>query len=192
MKVKFLTFVMFALSCFLTTLMAQTISVKGIVTDETKLPMPGVSVVVKGTSQGTSTDIDGKYELQAKAGDVLEFSSMGYTTQTKKVVGGGKSYSLSVMLKESTQELTEVVVVGYGTQKKENLTGAIATVDAKVLESRPLTTIGQGLQGVIPNLNISTSNGRPGAASSFNIRGFTSINGGSPLVLVDGVQMDPN
>ena len=192
MKVKFLTVIWFVLGCCFSAALAQTISVKGTVTDESKLPMPGVSVVVKGTTHGTSTDIDGKYELQAKAGDVLEFSSVGYTTQTKKVVGGGKSYSLSVVLKESTQELTEVVVVGYGTQKKENLTGAIATVDAKVLESRPLTTIGQGLQGVIPNLNISTSNGRPGAGSSFNIRGFTSINGGSPLVLVDGVQMDPN
>jgi len=192
MKVKFLTVIWFVLGCCFSAALAQTISVKGTVTDESKLPMPGVSVVVKGTTHGTSTDIDGKYELQAKAGDVLEFSSVGYTTQTKKVVEGGKSYSLSVVLKESTQELTEVVVVGYGTQKKENLTGAIATVDAKVLESRPLTTIGQGLQGVIPNLNISTSNGRPGAGSSFNIRGFTSINGGSPLVLVDGVQMDPN
>ena len=172
MKVKFLTVIWFVLGCCFSAALAQTISVKGTVTDESKLPMPGVSVVVKGTTHGTSTDIDGKYELQAKAGDVLEFSSVGYTTQTKKVAGSGKSLSLSVVLKESTQELTEVVVVGYGTQKKENLTGAIATVDAKVLESRPLTTIGQGLQGVIPNLNISTSNGRPGAGSSFNIRGF--------------------
>ena len=79
----------FVLGCCFSAALAQTISVKGTVTDESKLPMPGVSVVVKGTTHGTSTDIDGKYELQAKAGDVLEFSSVGYTTQTKKVVGGG-------------------------------------------------------------------------------------------------------
>ena len=112
MKVKFLTVIWFVLGCCFSAALAQTISVKGTVTDESKLPMPGVSVVVKGTTHGTSTDIDGKYELQAKAGDVLEFSSVGYTTQTKKVAGSGKSLSLSVVLKESTQELTEVVVVG--------------------------------------------------------------------------------
>lgn len=97
-----------------------------------------------------------------------------------------------MLLKEDVQQLEDVVVVGYGTQKKENLTGAIASVDAKVLESRPLTNIGQGLQGLIPNLNVSSASGRPGQGSSFNIRGATSIHGGSPLVLVDGVQMDPN
>ena len=115
MKVKFLTVIWFVLGCCFSAALAQTISVKGTVTDESKLPMPGVSVVVKGTTHGTSTDIDGKYELQAKAGDVLEFSSVGYTTQSKKVVGGGKSYSLSVVLKENTQQLSEVVVVGFGT-----------------------------------------------------------------------------
>jgi len=191
MKEKFLTFILVVLAgCF--SAIAQTITVKGTVTDDTKMPLLGASVIVKGTTQGTSTDDNGRYELTAKVGDVLEFSSMGFATQSKKVSGSGKTFTLNVVLSEDSQQLTEVVVVGYGTQKKENLTGAIATVDAKVLESRPLTTIGQGLQGVIPNLNISTSNGRPGAGSSFNIRGFTSINGGSPLVLVDGVQMDPN
>ena len=146
MKVKFLTVIWFVLGCCFSVALAQTISVKGTVTDESKLPMPGVSVVVKGTTHGTSTDIDGKYELQAKAGDVLEFSSVGYTTQTKKVAGSGKSLSLSVVLKESTQELTEVVVVGYGTQKKENLTGAVAAVDTKKLASRPSSNIAKSLQ----------------------------------------------
>ena len=172
-------------------LLAQNKQISGIVTDETGSPLPGVSVQVKATTHGIATDMDGKYAIEAAQGSVLVFSSVGYATQ-ERTVGAAKVQKLNVMLKEDTQQLTEVVVVGYGTQKKENLTGAIATVDAKVLESRPLTTIGQGLQGVIPNLNISTSNGRPGAGSSFNIRGFTSINGGSPLVLVDGVQMDPN
>lgn len=87
--------------------------------------------------------------------------------------------------------MDEVVVVGYATVKKANLTGAVSAVDDKVLADRPIVNLGQGLQGTIPNLNITTS-GKPGAGSSFNVRGETSINGGSPLVLVDGVQMDPN
>ena len=171
-------------------LWAQNKQISGTVTDEKGTPLPGVSVQIKSTTRGVATDFDGKYSIEASQGNVLLFSSMGYASQEKTV--GGKSSVINVQLKEDTQELGEVVVVGYGSQKKENLTGAIATVDAKVLESRPLTTIGQGLQGVIPNLNITTSNGRPGSGSSFNIRGYTSLNGGSPLVLVDGVQMDPN
>ena len=100
---------------------------------------------------------------------------------------------LTIVLKEDTKVLDEVVVVGYGTQKKANLSGAVAAVDGKVLQDRPITNIGQGLQGVVPNLNITMNNGgAPGATSSFNIRGNTSLNGGSPLVLVDNVQMDAN
>ena len=175
-------------------LWAQNKQISGTVTDEKGTPLPGVSVQIKSTTRGVATDFDGKYSIEASPGNVLLFSFMGYASQEKTVGkgGGGNSLIINVKLKEDTQELGEVVVVGYGSQKKENLTGAIATVDAKVLESRPLTTIGQGLQGVIPNLNITTSNGRPGSGSSFNIRGYTSLNGGSPLVLVDGVQMDPN
>ncbi|MEB3036549.1 SusC/RagA family TonB-linked outer membrane protein [Capnocytophaga ochracea] len=175
-------------------LWAQNKQISGTVTDEKGTPLPGVSVQIKSTTRGVATDFDGKYSIEASPGNVLLFSFMGYASQEKTIGkgGGGNNLIINVKLKEDTQELSEVVVVGYGSQKKENLTGAIATVDAKVLESRPLTTIGQGLQGVIPNLNITTSNGRPGSGSSFNIRGYTSLNGGSPLVLVDGVQMDPN
>jgi len=197
MKVKFLTVIWFVLGCCFSAALAQTISVKGTVTDESKLPMPGVSVVVKGTTHGTSTDIDGKYELQAKAGDVLEFSSVGYTTQTKKVVGGGKSYSLSVVLKESTQELSEVVVVGFGTQKKVNLTGSVSSVDSKAIESRPVATVTEALQGLVPGLNISTSGagGQLDATKGFNIRGAGTIGAGStssPLVLIDGMEGNMN
>ena len=197
MKVKFLTVIWFVLGCCFSAALAQTISVKGTVTDESKLPMPGVSVVVKGTTHGTSTDIDGKYELQAKAGDVLEFSSVGYTTQSKKVVGGGKSYSLSVVLKEKTQELSEVVVVGFATQKKENLTGAVTSVDAKALESRPVNNVTQALQGNVSGLNFSIGNGggQLDNSFSFNIRGAGTIGAGSnasPLVLINGMEGDIN
>ena len=167
------------------------ITVTGKVTDENKSPLPGANIVVKGTTHGVSSDFEGNYEIQAKEGDVLEFSFVGFQPQTKKV-GRGNKVVINVVLQEDAQQLEDVVVVGYGTQKKENLTGAVATVDAKVLDSRPLTNIGQGLQGLVPNLNISMGSGRPGTGTGFNIRGFTSINGGSPLVLVDGVQMDPN
>ena len=197
MKRKYLTFVMFVLSCFLTTLMAQTISVKGKVTDDKKTPLPGVSVVVKGTTQGTSTDFDGNYQIQAKAGDVLEFSFVGFTTQTKKVVGGGNSYTVNVQLKEDTQQLSEVVVVGFGTQKKVNLTGSVSSVDSKAIEARPVATVTEALQGIVPGLNISTSTagGQLDATKSFNIRGAGTIGDGSnasPLVLIDGMEGDMN
>lgn len=148
----------------------------------------GASVVVKGTTNGTITDFDGKFSLpNVKKGDVIQISFVGYKTQ--EIVWNGRP--MSVTLLEDTETLDEVVVVGYGTQKKVNVTGAVAAVDGKVLESRPITNIGQGLQGVVPNLNVTVS-GAPGQGSSFNVRGTTSINGGSPLVLVDNVQMDAN
>ena len=120
---------------------------------------------------------------------LLVVSFVGY--QNTEVKWNGQP--LTIVLKEDTKVLDEVVVVGYGTQKKANLSGAVAAVDGKVLQDRPITNIGQGLQGVVPNLNITMNNGgAPGATSSFNIRGNTSLNGGSPLVLVDNVQMDAN
>lgn len=101
--------------------------------------------------------------------------------------------AIKIVLNEDSKALDEVVVVGYGTQKKANLTGAVASVNGDVLENRPISNIGQGLQGVVPNLNVSMSRGgAPGANSTFNVRGTTSLNGGEPLVLVDNVQMDPN
>ncbi len=154
-------------------------------------PVIGASVVVKGTTNGNVTDMDGKVVLEnLKKGDVIQISYIGYATQEITYTG---QPSIPVTLKEDTQALQEVVVVGYGTQKKENLTGAVAAVAGDVLENRPITNVGQGLQGVVPNLNVTMSKGgAPGSSSDFNIRGNNSINGGSPLVLVDNVQMDAN
>ncbi|MDE5722868.1 MAG: carboxypeptidase-like regulatory domain-containing protein, partial [Paramuribaculum sp.] len=162
----------------------------GTVTDSTGEPMVGASVFVVGTNKGTSTDIDGRFSLAGvKEGATLRISSVGYTPINVKWEG----QPLSVVLADEGNQLDEVVVVGYGIQKKVNLTGAVATVNGDVLKDRPLTNIGQGLQGVIGNLNVSANNGgAPGATSSFNVRGTTSLNGGGPLVLVDNVQMDPN
>ena len=163
---------------------------KGVVKDATGEPIIGASVSVKGTKNATVTDLDGNFTLSGVSkGTTIVISYIGCVNS--EIKWDGKS--LDVTLAEDTHGLEEVVVVGYGTQKKVNLSGAVANVDGKVLENRPITNIGQGLQGVVPNLNVSmNSGGAPGASSSYNIRGNTSLNGGSPLVLVDNVQMDAN
>lgn len=161
----------------------------GIIKSSTGENLVGASVVVKGTANSTMTNADGRFVLNnVTKGSTLRISVIGYKTQ--EVVWDGTP--LSIVMKDNNQDLGEVVVVGYGTQKKANLTGAVAQVDGSVLENRPIANIGQGLQGVVPNLNVSVNGGAPGQSSSFNIRGTTSLNGGSPLVLVDNVQMDPN
>ena len=178
-------------STFGATMVAQLgAACKGVVKDATGEPIIGASVSVKGTKNATVTDLDGAFTLQGVTkGTTIVVSYIGFVNSEIKWDGR----SLNVTLQEDTQGLEEVVVVGYGTQKKANLSGAVANVDGKVLENRPITNIGQGLQGVVPNLNVSmNSGGAPGASSSYNIRGNTSLNGGSPLVLVDNVQMDAN
>ena len=160
----------------------------GVVKDALGEAVIGASVVVKGTTNGTITDFYGNFSISGvKKGDIIQISFVGY--QTQEIAWNGQA--LNVILQDDAQALEEVVVVGYGTQKKVNLTGAVAAIDGDVLESRPITNIGQGLQGVVPNLNVTVS-GAPGKGSTFNVRGDVSINGGSPLVLVDNVQMDPN
>ncbi|MCF2494752.1 MULTISPECIES: TonB-dependent receptor [Dyadobacter] len=150
--------------------------------------LPGVNVLVKGTQQGTVSDGEGKYVLRGLQPDaVLVFSFIGYKPQEATV---GKATSLDITLELDAANLHEVVVVGYGAQKKENLSGAVDVVDSKMLEARPIQNVAQGLQGAVPNLNIDFVSGEPGQAPNINIRGFTSINGGNPLILVDNVPMD--
>lgn len=165
------------------------ISVSGTVVDkEDNSPLPGVTVMVKGTTTGTVTDIDGIYTIQAPANGTLVFSYIGMVTQ-EVAVNGQSTVDLS--MSADAVGLSEVVVVGYGTQKKENLSGAVDAIDVEQLESRPISNLAQGLQGVAPNLNIGFNSGAPGQAANFNIRGFTSINGGEPLILIDNVPVDP-
>lgn len=180
-------------------LMAQDISVQGNVKDEKGESLIGVSIQVKGTTIGNITDIDGNYMIASvPANSELVFSYMGYQTQTIAVKG---NKVINVTLKEDSQALEEVVVVGFGTQKKVNLTGAVASVGAEVLENKPVANVGQALQGVVPNLNVSATNASPNASPSFNVRGGTSIGldkdnkkyevkTGSPLIIVDGIQVD--
>lgn len=162
--------------------------IKGSVTSDSGEPLTGVTVKVANGGNGTVTDIEGNFSVNAAPGSLLTFSYTGFKPQTVKAQEG-----MQVVLQSSVNDLNEVVVVGYGTQKKANLTGAVASVNGSVLENRPISNIGQGLQGVVPNLNVSMGHGgAPGAGASFNVRGTTSLNGGEPLVLVDNVQMDAN
>ncbi|CCH54160.1 TonB-dependent receptor plug [Fibrisoma limi BUZ 3] len=169
----------------------QAISVRGkVVSSENNEPLPGVNVVVKGSQRGTNTDAKGQFELLVPDNNaVLVFSFVGYTAQEVPV---GNQTQLNVVLKPDDKALSEVVVVGYGTQKKVNLTGAVSQVQAKDLEDRPLNNLSQILQGTVPNLNITFGTGQPGSGGSLNVRGETSFNGGGPLVLIDGVPGDIN
>ena len=159
--------------------------ISGTVTDQLNKPLPGVTVVIKGTTHGTTTDDKGKFTLVDVPDDaILVFSFVGMKAQ--EVAISGKK-EINVVLDQETIGLEEVVAVGYGTQKKVNLTGAIAQIDANTLKDRPLPNMTQLIQGTVPNLNVDFSNGRPGKDASINIRGNTSINGGGPLVLIDGI-----
>ncbi len=164
------------------------IQVSGTVKDSLGNSLIGVSVQVKGTTKGTVTNVEGHYQIAASEQGTLIFSYVGY--QNKEVAIDGRE-TIDVVLSSAATGLNEVVVVGYGTERKKDLTGAISQVSGDKLKNRPIANLGAGLQGVVPNLEVTSGNA-PGQGSSFNIRGFTSINGGSPLVLVDGVVEDPN
>ncbi len=168
----------------------QSRKISGVITDKSGQPIIGANIVVKGTTNGTITDIDGKYSLEVPNNATLQVSYIGYLSQT--IVVGNKR-ELNVSLAEDTQNLQEIVVVGYGTQKRINLTGAVEQVTSEVFDNRPMTNVTQGLQGAVPNLNISFSDGKPMRSTDFNVRGTTSIGqGGSALVLIDGVEGDPS
>ena len=165
--------------------------VTGTIVDQSGLPIAGANIVEKGTMNGVISDMDGNYSIEVGNNAELQVSYIGYIDHTISVAG---KETVNVVLREDMQSLDEVVVVGYGTQKKANLTGAVSQVTSKVLENRPITNLGQGLQGVIPNLNVSFDGGNPNSEATMNIRGLASISGegSSPLVLVDGVQMNLN
>jgi TonB-linked SusC/RagA family outer membrane protein len=164
---------------------AQTINVKGVVTDQnTNETLPGVNVIVKNTTKGDVTDIDGKYELfNVSKGATLIFSYIGY--QTKEVVVTNSTI-INITLNESTEKLEEVVVIGYGTQRKREITGAVSVVSSESIEKLKPTRIEQALQGQVAGVNITSSSGSPGAASNIRIRGISTNGNNNPLILVDG------
>lgn len=165
-----------------------TITGKILTTDQQGLP--GASVLLKGTKISTITDSDGRFSIKVPASPgALVYAYIGMKPQT---IAFHKSGTFTVVLEEDNTNLNEVIVVGYGTQKKENLTGAVDQVTADVFKNRPITNLAQGLQGAMPNLNLTPADGKPNQSPAFNIRGATSVGqGGSALVLIDGVEGNP-
>ncbi|MEZ4969632.1 MAG: TonB-dependent receptor [Flavobacteriaceae bacterium] len=166
----------------------QRIEITGSVHDESGLPLAGANVLEKGTTNGVQSDFDGNFSLNVTDQNaILVVSYLGYATQEVVV---DQNVFFQINLKEDSNRLNEVVIVGYGTQKKENLTTAISQVNADDIAMRPSSDIIGALQGLMPGLNIQINNGDPSATPDVNIRGFNSINGGNPLVLIDGIVGD--
>ncbi len=163
---------------------------KGVVLDSMNEPIIGASIAVKGTTYGIMTDVDGTFTIQVpEGGEILVVSFIGYKQQ--EITLGNESY-LKIILETDSKALDDVVIVGYGVQKKANLTGAVDQVTSEVFENRSVPNVTQALQGTIPNLNIQMTDGKPTRSASYNVRGTTSIGqGGNALILIDGVEGDP-
>lgn len=168
------------------------VEVSGEVTDENGEGLPGASIIIKGTSKGTTSDLDGKFKLSTVSDATLVVTFVGYITQEIPV---GSQSKIDVQMVLDATQLDELIVVGYGTQEKVNLTGAVDVVTTESIESRSVTNLVEALQGMSPNLNVSTSGyeSEPGGKMNFNIRGIGSLTGDdSPYVLVDGMPQEMN
>lgn len=177
--------VFFLLALLCSTLgFAQELQIKGTVTDANAFPLPGASVIVEGTTTGASTDFDGNFELTVPTDAKLTISYIGYVTKTINVAG---QTTLNITLNEDVNSLEEVVVVGYGTQKKALVTGASVQVDGDQLQKQSTTNALQALQGQTPGVQISSTSGQPGANLNVVIRGVGSVGSSAPLYVVDGV-----
>ncbi len=184
--------------CFSLTAFAQKLSVTGVVVDDTNAPLPGATVVIlDGASLvaggGTVTGSKGEFTLSVKPGQTLEVSFVGYTTKTVAVQAHQSHYE--IVLASDSKTMDEVVVVGYGTEKKVNLTGAVSSISTEEFSSRPITQLSTALQGIAPGVTVTTAGGAPGAdTGNIQIRGIGSFGGSdsSPLILIDGVEGDMN
>lgn len=164
---------------------AQTNLIKGTVRDGAGLPLPGVNIIVKGTSNGVATDADGTFQISASEG-TLVISFIGYKEQEISISG---RTSIDIILEEDLTTLEEVVVVGYGTQKKKDLTTSVAIVDEASLKDRPLVSAAEALQGKAAGVQVIQTSGKPGGDIAIRIRGATSVLAGNePLYVVDGMQ----
>lgn len=160
---------------------------KGVVKDGAGNPIIGANVLVENTTIGVITDIDGNFNLDAKEGDILKISYIGFLAQEIKL---GTKHSLTITLKEDTEMLDEVVVVGFGTQKKVNLTGSVESVSVKDLNKRLVGQTSLALQGLVPGISITQRSGQPGKdGGTISVRGKTTLGNNDVLVLVDGVEM---
>lgn len=157
-----------------------------VISQEDQELLPGVSVLVKGTQRGTVTDLDGRFAIEASTGEVLVFSFVGYDSQ--EVTVQNNTSELQIELVPTLSDLGEVVVIGYGTQRKSDLTGAVGTVKGEVLQERPAASLNQALAGRIAGVNVSVNSGRPGGRANIRIRGNTSVSvSNNPLYVIDGV-----
>ncbi|GAB1856378.1 TonB-dependent receptor [Flavobacteriaceae bacterium MHTCC 0001] len=185
MKTKFSGFLTLLLAFIVHASFAQGETVTGVVSDESGLPLPGTTVLIKGTTTGASADFDGKYSIKASQGSTLVFSFIGYIT---KEVAVGSSDTIDVVLIEDASELDEVVIVGYGTSTKKSFTGTAAVVSAENLQAKSLPNVTQALAGEAAGVTVINTSGQPGNASTIRIRGYGSVNGNrNPLYVVDGV-----
>ena len=164
--------------------------ITGTVTDSDNLPIPGASVFVQDTNIGTATDFEGNFTLEVpEDARSLSVTYMGYK---KQIVNIENRTEIDIILQTDAASLEEVVLVGYGQTSRETLVDAVSKVDAEQIQQRPIADVSAGLQGLSPGLNVTQSSGDPAAKPRINIRGFTSINGGEPLVIIDGVEGDIN
>lgn len=167
----------------------NSVKIAGVVIgEEDKLPVIGANVVVKGTGQGTITDIDGRFELSIPIGSVLSVSFIGYENYEQKIAGANTSMRIS--LKSDTYVLNEVVAIGYGTMKKNDLTGAVSSIKADALQKTPASGMDQALSGRIAGVTVNSNSGQPGKAADVRIRGIGTLNNSSPIYVVDGVITD--
>src|SRR5690606_36147905 len=169
---------------------AQGILVKGTITDNSGIPVPGATVMVKSDpSVGTQSDFDGNYSLEVPNNQtILVFSYLGFAT--KEIMVGSQT-TINVSLQESAEDLDEIVIVGYGTQKKSDVTGAISSVKSEDLTKVVTTNPVDALQGRVSGVTVTSSSGSPGSTSDITIRGIGSFGNNQPLYIVDGVQADP-
>ena len=187
-KFSLMMVLIFAIFCSMVSYGQNKIPVSGNVLDsKTQEPLIGVSIIEKGTTNGTSTDFDGKFSLQATSGSMLIFSYMGYTTREITI---GDSKVLTVLLEEKTKFLDEVVVVGYGVQRKSDITGSISSVSGKDINNVPVSSALQALQGKAAGVSIVQNTGAPGSKSTIKIRGTGTINDADPLYVIDGFIVD--
>ena len=184
MKTKFKGILTLFLALVVQVSFAQQRTITGKVSDGSG-PLPGVSVVIKGSTIGTETDFDGKYSIKASSGDILIFRYIGYLSINATI---GSSSIINVSMKEDANILDEVVIIGYGTTTKQSFTGAAATVSSENIDAKAVSNVAQALIGEVSGVTVTRTDGRPGSGATIRIRGFSSIEGNrSPLYVVDGV-----
>ncbi|MDR0699785.1 MAG: TonB-dependent receptor [Tannerella sp.] len=181
-----------------TTVQQQSRTIRGIITDDMNEPVIGANIIIKGTTTGTTSDVDGHFNLSTTSSNpVLVISYVGYLTQ--EIVAGNSDRLILVKLSENDQALEEVVVVGYGIQKKVNLSGSVAQIDSKILSNRPIQNISSAIQGLMPGVTVLSGEGRPGLDNAtIRVRGVGTLNTADPYILIDGIEsgtlnsLDPN